>query len=656
MTVKNNKKTKKLNKDTIKKKKDLTKKDLYKIYKKYKDYKFGIGLEHETQFFLLKNPKIFLNNNNDNKNYNDNEIPILNHFIIAPTKMFYEEYLSIDKIKKIYQNNKITDQTANVLYNFFKNIPYEPTGRICDGKVVLSPLPGYKNDYENMPEFVTDRTIVDFIEKYKKGKKIKDKLNILGTFNFQINQLFFREYLFKNIMRKRFGDLTNFTYDIKRFNYGMSSHLKLIKDIKNNKLLLREDSYQDYLGSFHITITLPYKQNISLEEFIYKHENFANMVQWIEPLLMTAYFSGDDQSIGSSKKKIKGSFRVGRIGWGNFAGSDVRKFNSGIGRYAVAKPLWRKGLKFDGSDKVNLCNKLSESLKKKEPGAVSGFSSDFRTFGSRDPERPWHRESGIGMTIGNGVELRIFDNIPLRHMRSLCRIISYIVENSYKLKLNDYVYDNKGWIDAMHGIMLNGWLYNIKKSYLNDLRKNLGLKIKVNNLNSYHVFQTIVNELHNKYYKSDSALLLNGNILLQNYLNIPKINKESLEIGLSIKLLNNNKLLNNLNLFLKSLDNNHDKKININKLSLKFFKYFSYQRWKNDLIYILYYLESLKKIKLSINNKNEIISLKNLNNSISIQDINKYLFYLIIDQDEIIEKDIREILQTELYEGVGKYE
>lgn len=639
-------------------KKDITKKDLYKIYKKYKDYKFGIGLEHETQFFLLKNSKELLNNNNyDNKNYNNNNIPILDHFIVAPTKIFYDEYLSINKIKKIYNN--ISNKSANILNDFFKSIPYEPTGRICAGKVVLSPLPGYKNEYENMPEFVTDRPIVDIVEKYKDDKKISNKLNMKGTFDFQINQLFFRENLFKELMRERFGELTNYTYDIKRFNYGMSNHLKLIKEIKDNKIILRNNSYQDYLGSFHITITLPYKQNISLEEFIYKHENFANMIQWIEPLLMTAYFSADDEAIGSSKKKIKGSFRVGRIGWGNFAGSDVRKFSSGIGRYAVAKPLWRKNLKFDGSNKVNLCNKLSESLKKKEPGAISGFSSDFRTFGSRDPERPWHRESGIGMTIGNGVELRIFDNMPLTHMRSLCRIISYIVENSYKLKLNDYVYDNKGWIDAMHGIMLNGWLYNIKKSYLKDLRKNLGLKIKVNNLNSYHVFETIVNELHNKYYNSDSALLLNGNILLRNYINIPKINKESLEIGLSIKLLKNKKLLHNLNLFLKSLEKyNNDNKININHLNIKFHKYFSYQRWNNDLIYILYYFESLNKIKLSINKNNIIISLKIINNSINIEDINKYLYNLIIDQEETLGLvDItQELFKSEFKEGLGKYD
>ena len=43
------------------------------------------------------------------------------------------------------------------------------------------------------------------------------------------------------------------------------------------------------------------------------------------------------------------------------------------------------------------------------------------------------------------------------------------------------------------------------------------------------------------YHARDSALLLNGNILITDYINIPKTNRESLEIGLSIKLLNNKK-------------------------------------------------------------------------------------------------------------------
>ena len=148
----------------------------------------------------------------------------------------------------------------------------------------------------------------------------------------------------------------------------MSSYIKTSENYRSKNYNLRPKLYKDYCGSYHITITLPYKEKMKLSKFIDIHKNFANMIQWIEPLLITAYFSADDKSMGTSKK-VRGSYRVVRTGWGNLAGSDVRKFNVSVGRYSNIPSYWRKGLVFDEQKLINYCKDLSPALKRREPGA-----------------------------------------------------------------------------------------------------------------------------------------------------------------------------------------------------------------------------------------------------------------------------------------------
>ena len=59
---------------------------------------------------------------------------------------------------------------------------------------------------------------------------------------------------------------------------------------------------------------------------------------------------------------------------------------------------------------------------KPSPSAVrekglSSLSSNFRTFGSTDPNRPDHRESGAPMTVPNGIEFRIFDHFNDNYLK-----------------------------------------------------------------------------------------------------------------------------------------------------------------------------------------------------------------------------------------------
>jgi len=317
--------------------------------------------------------------------------------------------------------------------------------------------------------------------------------------------------------------------------------------------------------------------------------------------------------MGTKRKRIKGSFRVVRIGWGNFAGSDVRKFNKGIGRYSDIPTYWRDGLEYYQKDKLKPC--LTQTPPAKKEGGISALSSNFRTFGSTDPDRPWHRESGAPMNKPNGIEFRIFDHFPIQYLKDLCKIIIYVAENSRIKKTTNYVYKNDNWINAMHNIMLNGWNAKLSIEYINDLKENLGLDIKTSSIIAYDIFKVIVKELFNKTKDGDWTYLM----LQEKYKVppcIPDINRKSWQMGFMVMLNRDNKLLNAFNNLIQilpknSLDINIEFKnyilseFNINNESVKIIN----EKWENNIDDIAYFMEDLKLIKIK---KNKNGTIKNI--------------------------------------------
>ena len=555
-----------------------------KILKKYKGYKYGVGLEHEMYIFHA--PTRAIKDKEDIKS-----------ITLAPTEAYQVMIL----------NNK---NISNKIKNKIKKVPYEPTGRICNGKVVLKSLPGVWIDKERMPEFITEKPISVIGKKtrtlFSYADELKRKeIEYIGHITDGVDQIFHNK-LFK------YGSLIEYPF-------GMSSYIKLPKNYKYKTYKFREGVYKDYTGSFHITLTLPYTEKMKLSNFISMHQNFANMIQWLEPLMVSAYFSADDRSMGTQKKRIRGSFRVMRIGWGNFAGSNVSKFKEGIGRYADIVPKWRNGLDFEGVKTVNQCKDLAPRIKKREKGAVSGFSSNFRTFGSTDPDRPWHRESGAGMTIGNGIEIRIFDHFQIKYLDSLLQFIGTIAENSRKHKCKKYVYKDKDWIKSLQTIMLEGWSGKVTKGYVTKLRKYLKLKINTVSLQAYEVFKTIYKELYDRNKDGDYCKILLGEY--SKYIKLPKINQRSWEFGLSLKLNTNKTLVNKVNKFLKNI--NLD--LSVKEIEKIFFKFFTKKNWGNTFYIFMCYLETVRILKLDINNKSEIIKIYKEKDEINMEIINTFI-------------------------------
>ena len=71
---------------------------------------------------------------------------------------------------------------------------------------------------------------------------------------------------------------------------------------KNAKYFFDKDNLlPEYNGSYHITFTLPYTDKTDNKEFIKMHQNFCNQLQWLEPLLLTSYFSATDNKLSVPK-------------------------------------------------------------------------------------------------------------------------------------------------------------------------------------------------------------------------------------------------------------------------------------------------------------------------------------------------------------------
>ena len=531
---------------------------------KLKNMKWGMGLEHEVQYFYLPSSV------ESEKKYPINEIVLFNSLI--PAK-------SLSKTSKI-----ITESEKELL----DAIDYEKTGRKCMKKIILERIP------VEMPEFITKNPFSDMSDP--------------KTIENYYEQLMEKEHNFERIMDKD-NDVFNFIknkFKLIQYPFGMCSNINLRKDYESNSYELEKKKYRDYVGSFHYTITLPFEEKESYtekdeEEFRNKHYNFGAMFQWIEPLLLAAYFSCDQEAMGTKKKKIHGSFRVARVGWGNFAGSDMRKKNTGVGRYADVLPYWRKNFEFNESNIVNECMPPNPKLKEKQ--AVSSFSSNIRTFGPTSPNNPRNRISGAKMVIPNGIEIRIFDHFPTIHLLSLLRIIILIAANSMTTTVKDFVYEDKEWITTLQQIMLHGWKYSVSDLFIQKIKNVLGLQnVKIKSSRAFDVLCGLVDALYEKNKDSDIVFMMYGT--LQKPF-IPMINKYSWDFAFMLKLLKDKKIYKKYLLFIEEIIDNTDIKIFKNKVAEIFG-----DNWKNNADDILWFLEGKKLLSLEKDEKKYTVNKK----------------------------------------------
>ena len=353
----------------------------------------------------------------------------------------------------------------------------------------------------------------------------------------------------------------------------------------------------DYVGSYHVTITLPHTKDISDKDFIKIHQNMANQIQWLEPLFLTAFFS-PTQAVVGDKSEPEGSYRVMTIGWGNFAGSNVRRMGTrGLDRGSNIFPIWRRTLKFRGTERLNYCAKIAPPQYRK---AKTIHTGDFRTFGVEpDIDRckmmynpaDCPKIDGAPMRPPYGLEIRIFDHFPSEYLIHLLRIIVLIACNAQRHPAKQYVYRNKLWIGALRAIMRDGWNTILEKPYITVLRKNLGLPIKTDSLMAFDVFKEIVHELFEVNKDSYFNRIMNEKPDEEPI--VPEINRMCWEMGFTNKY---NILMYDFlkrNFYPGQTATLHD----FTKM-LATDSIVDFETWKDDVNDLLYALETYERVKL----------------------------------------------------------
>jgi hypothetical protein len=541
---------------------------------------WGMGIEHEMHIFHKP------------KGSNIKDI------------ILFDSYTARQRLIKLIENGKI--KISDEDESFLRSVPYEQTGRMCNGQWVIKKVP------YNMPEFITSQP---FCSIRTSRNIINMTMDIIKLKQKYIQLLMLDPVTAEQV--KKYGELVEYPF-------GMTRYLKCPINSSLRTYRFTEKLLPEYTGSYHITLTLPYTSETTNDQFIKMHQNFANQLQWLEPLLLTSYFSGDQYAVGSAKKRVRGSFRVMMIGWGNFVGSDVRKFGDGIGRYGVIPIHWREGLDFHNLDKLKVCYKPSPSARKEK--ALTSLSSDFRTFGNPDPNRPDHRESGCGMTKPNGIEFRIFDQFNDAYIVNLVRLIGLVAENSRVHQTKGYVYTNKEWIHNMQEIMKYGYKTQITNGYKKLLRTKLGLKINTKSLNAHDVFKQICHEI---YYKNYSGLwtklfdygkieiipmIIYNNKKIEKIFHdeiiTPNVNQHSWFMAFFLKLNNNPALLEKFNTLIKSFKigetlDSYTFELLVDMIMGKF-----YRDNYDDILYTLEYLGLIKLTKNSDGTLNKFTFIK----------------------------------------------
>ena len=544
------------------------------------DIKWGVGLEHEMQIFHKSDEYKNYMNNKSSIDYGDilfdaqeSTCYLTNHEDIC---CFKRETCSTKSKNKVLSADEL---------KWIKTIPWELTGRqskACSkGPWILERVPVL------MPELVTGN------HKNRTLASIVDELSDMQThfLKLQMKNPYTRQKI------KKYGKLITHPC-------GTLDTIKIPDHptTDSDEYKFTNKPMKDYLGSYHITMTLPHHPNISVKKFVKLHQDFAQSLQWLEPLLLTSYFTGDPESVGSMNKKIKGSFRIMATGWGNLGGSDVRKFGTeGVSRGANIEVNWRDKVKFANSKILDTC---AREVAPVYPKAKSIHAGDFRTFSfdfsGKCEGKDCPKVDGGKMAPSNGVEIRIFDHFDISYLYSLFHIMILVAENAKRHNPTDYVYKNKHWINALDMIMTHGWNALLDNQFINLLRKNLGLEINTKDNIAYNIFEELVSEL----FEVNKHGFIPSMMLDPKYIDkkpkIPKVNQMCWAISMDQKV--GPKIY-------KHIKKYSGKNISYGQFRNNFLSEFNKKQWDKDIDDVLYSLEILNKLDLTTK-KGKIVSIK----------------------------------------------
>ncbi len=475
----------------------------YLRYYQANDIFWGIGIENETYLEMSKQLDIcdnsFYINNAKRERYS------VNYYTS------YKKNVYNDMLKKIELKTKIpilvnahtftkTDINNEHKTLYKTNSPDNPK---FNGETIfdlICRIDKYFSD-EYMKSYIFDGDTIEFVSQNFYKVTIYDTINELKTVkNTFINRL--KKVFTENKIFEKYGEIS-----LCNTNYPFVSFMTNI----NNYSIFNNMTY-------HFNFTLPTKLNKNgyienYKDFISQHKNAIKLIQWIEPILIAIYGTGDIFS-SSNSKLTNSSQRCAKSRY------------IGIGTYDTDTMIPGKLLQLDSEN-----NHLSKL--------------DYWWFNQYYNISDYTKEPKIGFDINfhkhknHGIELRIFDYFEESKLEEVMKFIVLILDYSLDNEIENCVI-NKDWNDLMFNIILNkNYILSEKIKTTYKTIFNLSTD-SFNNCNE--LFNIIFNELLNRYQ--------NNGICYTNMVESPVINRElkidscspeNNENKLSIEKENNNK-------------------------------------------------------------------------------------------------------------------
>ena len=253
-------------------------------------------------------------------------------------------------------------------------------------------------------------------------------------------------------------------------------------------------------GSFHITITLPYKLRTGIEKLNKNMFKYCKLIQWIEPLLISKLGSTHPFSVGDTTSTVsyaEGSIRGTEEDYSNLGGISLNSYPVSEARKVGLTRPWRRLVKLSNIRRTS-----------------SG--SDFRQR-------------------GEGVELRFLDTFDGQGLKDVLKTLVYVGSEAEETENEKIANSDDDWNKATAKIMEEGWNAYLPKSYIEKLKNVLNIPLNTKSIRASDVMSQVEKELWEKHKESNtSKLMIDDNSKQPEIYNF---NKDSWNFSLKQKLI-----------------------------------------------------------------------------------------------------------------------
>ena len=282
---------------------------------------------------LIKNNYQLFNELYNNLDFNNKKQEIINAYI--------NKNIKLDRIKNLNILNFETNTNSKNKRNT-KNIKSKLTTKEDLNKIVNKQIKLLKNYIFNSIEF-NQNIIENIFFCYKndipaldasRDSWVLEMMTIdFKNKNFETSYTNFLKYenSFVDYMNAIFNHYNKKNQVIINSIGSRKEALQIIDifNLNHEYLCYRKLLTDDYIGSYHLWITMPYNKDVSKNKFLNMHANLANKLQLLEPLISCNFSSPSYQIKNNKNFPSKLSLRHLLNAYANYGTTDVSLMNNG---------------------------------------------------------------------------------------------------------------------------------------------------------------------------------------------------------------------------------------------------------------------------------------------------------------------------------------